>query len=313
MTWGKYGFKALALGLTSGVLAVLFSLAPSTANAVLTPLPTPPPITGAYGLEATKRQPPPQQGATIAVPGNGQNFTESLTTVRGVCPSGLLVQIVNNGVFAGAVMCNNGSYELQITLFPGANELVALVFDDLEQTGPESNHVTVTYTDSRLTAFGQGLTLTTQYGRRATPLGTELVWPLQLTGGTGPYAFSIDWGDGGKPQLQSAALPGNININHDYKKAGIYVINITVTDKNGVTAFLQVIAVVSGKVDPTLAAQGKKTTEQPQAGRPQILWVPTILLMILLLPTYWLGRRSMLLTIRRKMLEDRDAFVQKYK
>lgn len=296
--WSKI---ALSLSLASFVLVGL----PASVSAI-TQLPTPPPIPGSYGIEATKKQAPPSLGATITTPGNGANFTTPVITVSGICPTGLLVEVSNNGVMAGAVMCENGSFSLQVSLFSGTNELSAIVYDELDQSGPESNKVTVNYTDTNFTAFGELITLTSSYGRRSAPAGQNLTWPLQLTGGTGPYAFSIDWGDGSKPDLMSQSTTGVINIQHVYQKAGIYRVNILVTDKNGVSAFLQVVAVSSGQVDASTASTqpGDKTA----ASAPKIMWIPYIILLILLLPTYWLGRRSQLVTIRNKMLKEREAY-----
>ena len=208
----------------------------------------------------------------------------------------------------GAGMCENGSFSLQASIFPGTNELTAEVFDEVNQNGPDSNKVTVNYNvPSNFAAFGQSMTLTSSYGRRAAGANTQLTWPLQLTGGTGPYAFSIDWGDGTDPELKSQALAGVINIAHVYKKAGIYRINVKVTDANGVTAFLQLIAVANGKVDGT-ANQTDNSGDGPVTNQaPQILWIPTALSLILLAPTYWLGRRSQLVSIRNKMLKERDS------
>src|SRR5690606_17035382 len=103
----------------------------------------------------------------------------------------------------GAVMCENGSFSVQVSLFAGTNELKALVYDELHQAGPESAVVSVEYTDTQFTAFGQLVTLTSNFGRRSAAAGTQLVWPLQLSGGTGPYAFSVDWGDATDTQLMS--------------------------------------------------------------------------------------------------------------
>lgn len=271
----------------------------------ITPLPTPPPQPGSYGLEATKPQAPPTQGATITTPGNGGSFNTSPITVNGICPDGLLVQVYDNNVMVGSVMCTNGSFSLQVSLFAGTNELSAIVYDDLDQAGPVSNTVTVTYTDTRFTAFGQLVTLTSSYGRRSAPAGSNLEWPLQLSGGTGPYAFSIDWGDG-QTDLKSQALAGVVTISHLYKKAGIYTVNIKVTDANGVSAFLQVIAVASGKVDGTAASTTGTNTEPTT--KTIIIWIPAVIALVLLFPTYWLGRRSQLVSLRNKMLKERDDY-----
>jgi len=283
------------------LLALFVFVQPATA---LNQIPTPDPIPGSYGLAATKTQEAPTTAATITTPGNGASFSSSPITVSGVCTSDLLVQVYNNGVMVGSVMCTNNSFSLQVSLFAGTNEFTAIMYDDLEQPGPTSNIVSVTYTDSRLTAFGQLITLTSSYGRRSAPAGSELTWPLQLTGGTGPYAFSLDWGDGSSAELKSQSLAGLVTIAHTYKRAGIYQVNIKVTDVNGVSAFLQVIAVSSGKVD---AAAGSTDGNGTPTTKVEILWIPAAVALVLLLPAYWLGRRSEVVSLHNKMLKERDS------
>lgn len=297
----------LPISLGMYLLALMVNAQPAQA---ITALPTPAPKPGSYGIEATKKQPPPTQGATITTPGNGASFTTSPTTVNGICPNGLLVQVYNNGVMVGSVMCANGSFSVQVSLFSGTNELSALVYDELEQPGPPSNTVTVTYSDTRFTAFGALVTLTSSYGRRSAPAGQALTWPLQLSGGSGPYAFSIDWGDGSKPELKSQALAGIVNISHVYKKAGIYKINITVTDANGVSAFLQLVAVASGQVDGTGTAAPADQSGQVLT-KTEIMWLPTAVSLAMLIPAFWLGRKSQLVSLRNKMLKERDSLKEK--
>ena len=277
------------------------------ASAAITPIPNPDPKPGSYGLEATKKKAPPTTGASITTPGNGASFSTSPITVSGICPDDLLVQVYNNGVMVGSTMCKGGSFSVQVSLFAGTNELTALVYDEVDQAGPISNTVTVNYTDTSFTAFGALITLTSSYGRRSAAAGSELSWPLQLSGGTGPYAFSIDWGDGSAAELKSQALAGLVTISHVYKKAGIYQVNIKVTDVNGVSAFLQVIAVSNGKVEAATAATSKDAT----ATITRVVWIPALIALLLLIPTYWLGRRSQLVTLQHKMLKERDSFDKK--
>lgn len=288
------GVPLLALGMTA-----------STVSAQLNPIPEPDPQPGSYGIGATKTQEAPTAAATITTPGNGASFTTSPITVSGICTADLLVQIYNNGVMVGAVPCENGSFSLQVSLFAGVNELSAIMYDSLEQPGPTSNIVTVNYTNTQFSAFGDLVTLTSAYGRRSAPAGTQLSWPLQLSGGSGPYAFSIDWGDGTPSELMSQALAGVINIQHTYKQAGIYRLNVRVVDANGVTAFLQLIAVSSGQVDAAASTDDAGTAAS--TGKNTVLWVPAAVALFLLFPTYWLGRRSQIVSIRNKMLKDRDA------
>lgn len=292
--------KALFAGL---ILAIVVPMSVSG----LTPLPAPEPQPGAYGLEATKPKPPPTVGARISTPGNGSSFSSSPITVRGICPEDLLVQVYNNDVLVGSVMCDNGSFSLDVSLFVGVNELSAIVYDELGQAGPRSNVVRVNFNNTNFSAFGELITLTSSYGRRSAAVSSPLTWPLQLSGGTGPYAFSIDWGDGTDADLMSQSSPGVVNISHVYKRAGIYRINIRVTDTNDVSAFLQVVAVSNGQVDSSEATD----EEDGSSSRIIILWLPAAIALSLLIPAYWLGRRSQLVSIRNKMLKERDSYQQK--
>ena len=282
------------------LLALFVWVQPSSAQ--INPIPTPDPKPGSFGIEATKIQDPPTQGASITIPANGATFTTSPLRVSGICPSDLLVQIFNNGVMVGAVVCQGGSFSLEVSLFAGINELSAKVYDALDQTGPDSNIVSVTYTDTQFAAFGTLITLTSSYGRRSAPIGSQLTWPLQLSGGVGPYAFSIDWGDGSGTELKSQSLAGLVNISRVYAKAGLYQVSVKATDSNGVSAFLQVVAVGSGKVEAPQEA------EETVEGRTVVLWVPAAVALALLLPTYWLGRRSQIVSLRNKMLKERESY-----
>lgn len=301
MTIKRIGLVQWTISVILGSLLLATVFVTSSASAI-TPIPPPDPKPGSFGVEAVKTKEAPTVGAVISVPGSGASFSSSPITVSGTCPTGLLVQVSNNGVMVGSVMCDNGSFSLQVGLFAGTNELTALVYDEIDQIGPGSNIVTVEYTDTRFSAFGQLVTLTSSYGRRSAPTGAQLTWPMQLSGGTGPYAFSIDWGDGTSAELKSQSLAGLVSLAHNYKKAGIYYVNVRVTDSNGVPAFLQVVAVSSGKVE------AEPTKEEVAARRVVILWIPAAIALILLIPAFWLGRRSQVISIRKKMIKERDRY-----
>lgn len=284
----------------AGLTLLLSQLTAATAGAI-TPITTPEPKSGQYGLEATKTQPPPTTPATISVPGSGSNFTTSPITVSGICTGDLLVQVYDNGVMVGSADCKAGSFSSKITLFNGTNEITAIVYDSLDQAGPVSNSVTVNFNNSSLTAFGALITLTSTYGRRSAQPGSTLTWPLQLSGGAGPYAFSIDWGDGSKPQLKSQASSGNVEISHVYNKAGIYHVAVTVTDANGASAFIQLVAIATGNVSSGSSAGGSTKTSQVAT---KVLWMPALIACLMLLPAFWLGRRSQVVSLRKKMEKE---------
>ena len=125
---------------------------------------------------------------------------------------------------------------------------------------------------------------------------------MQLSGGAGPYAFSLDWGDGTATELKSQPLAGLVDIAHTYKKAGIYQVNVKVTDVNGVSAFLQVIGLGNGKVEAAPAETAPTTTVT------KVLWIPAAIAVGLLFPAFWMGRRSQLVSLRNKMEKERASF-----
>lgn len=301
----SYSNRSLA-GLLVVVVSAIILLVPVSVAAISPPnqIPDPQPIPGSYGLAATKTQPAPTSSATITTPGNGSSFSNSPITVGGICTNGLIVEIFDNGVFVGSVTCSGHSFSLKVSLFTGKNVLQAIQYDELGQASPKSNQVTVNYHNANFAAFGQLITLTSDYGRRAANPGDTLSWPLKLSGGTGPYAFSIDWGDNQSAALKSVASAGNVTIDHVYDRAGIYVVTIRVTDTNGVSAFLQVVAVANGK--PVAGAGHNQNGGTKVIVR--VLWIPALILLLLLIPAFWLGRRSELVSLHRKLEKDMNEY-----
>lgn len=279
----------------------------STASASITPIPDPAPSADSYGIEAEKPQPPPTTTATISTPNNGASYTTSPVTITGICTTGLLVQVYDNGVLAGAANCTTGSFSLQITLYTGQNSIDTIQYDDLSQASPTGNSITINYNNASFTAFGTLVTLTSNYGRREADPGDTLTWPLLLSGGNGPYAFSVNWGDGSSPQLFSQTQTGTVNISHAYNQSGIYNVTVRVADVNGVSAYLQLVAVANGKPSGTGAGSGTSSSSKnsTSASEPaKVMWAPAAVCIVLLIPTYWLGRRSELVSLHRKLEKD---------
>lgn len=258
---------------------------------------------GATGISGTVPAPPPTQAATIDVPRSGQSFSSLPITVSGLCPADTLVEIYKNNVFAGADQCTNGSYSLQIDLFDGRNDLVARVFDNLNQAGPDSNTVTVTFS-SAVPVGGPRITLTTQFAKRGADPGSILTWPITLSGGTGPYAISVDWGDKSTPDLISQAAPGNITLQHTYSNAGVYKVTIKATDAGGNAAFLQLIGIANGPIKQAGGAAGSSTfTVQTKI----VLW-PLIVLFVLMVAAYWIGKRHQIEAIQNRLRKGQPPF-----
>src|SRR5436190_1995170 len=199
------------------------------------------PQSGSVGVQGELKGPPPSTPPSIGLPGNGQSFGTVPITVSGLCKAGLMVKIFDNGVFVGAVQCTNGSFSIKITLFGGKNDLVAKQYDSLDQASPPSNTVTVHFNDVQLVKFGTHVFLTSDYARRGTNPGQDLTWPIITSGGEGPFAVSIDWGDGSTATLKSITAPGTFVVDHKYASAGTYNMLVRATDKNGTQAFLQLV------------------------------------------------------------------------
>lgn len=280
---------------------------PNPNDRPLIPLIAPEDQVNSIGLAGKITAAAPTQAATISTPTNGQNFSNDPTiTVAGFCQDGLLVKVFNNDIFVGSVMCNNGTYTLQVNLFTGENQLSAIVYDDLEQAGPTSNIVTVTFNNANFAAFGTLVTLTSSYGRRGADPGKALTWPLSISGGTGPYAISIDWGDGQPVQLVSQPIAGNFNIEHKYKSAGSYKVVVKAVDANGVPAFIQLVAVANGQVTAKPSTDDAAATKTVTVVR--LLWWPAVVFFVLCIITFWLGRRYELVALRKRIEREAREF-----
>lgn len=286
---------ALVFGLALAV-SVLLS---ATAHAQTS---TPPenPQSGSMGLEGIISSPPPSRAATITNPTTGRSFSALPVTVNGLCPEGTLVKLFSNNIFVGSTECKNAVFTLQIDLFNGQNDLIARVYDNLDQAGPDSNTVTVTFTDPQVTAFGSRVMLTSNFARMGANPGQTLNWPIILTGGSGPYALSVDWGDGKPLLLRSIAFAGNLNIDHVYDRPGVYRVIVKATDANGSTAYLQLVGVANGS--STSGGTAGNTKEKViTITKTQILLWPSIVAIPLILLTFWIGRRYELVSLRKRI------------
>jgi hypothetical protein len=259
---------------------------------------------GSIGLEGKISTAAPSTPATITTPSNGATFTSLPIKVNGLCTSGLLVKLFSNNVFVGSTVCVNGSYSIQVDLFNGLNDLVARIFDNLDQPGPDSNLVSVIFNDTQVIQFGTHVLLTSNNAERGAPPGTEIVWPIILTGGNGPYAMSVDWGDGGPTDLFTQANVGTVTIKHTYTSAGIYRVIVKATDKNGGEAFLQVVAVASGSSQSNTKASSGSGSNNITT-KVEFIWWPAVAMIPLIFAAFFVGRREELFALRRQLEKTR--------
>ncbi|HJP96437.1 MAG TPA: PKD domain-containing protein [Candidatus Saccharimonadales bacterium] len=290
----KQAMQKLGRITSSLVAALALCLLPGSAQALTNPQDNATGLTGAVASAAPSTPP------TITTPTNGQTFTNVPITVSGLCKTGLLVKVFDNNVFMGSAICQNGSYSIQIDLFSGENDLVVRQYDALDQASPDSNVVRVTFNDNQFNPSGTALLiLTSDYARRGANPGETLTWPISLSGGNGPYAISIDWGDNKATTLMSLELPGTFNIQHVYDTAGEYSVIIKATDKNGLTAYLQVVAVANGAI--TSSSNSAASNNGSTTIITKVLWLPSLIMLPLLLVSFWLGRKHALLVLRKHL------------
>lgn len=265
---------------------------------------------GSVGIEGKISSPAPTTPATISIPRSGQVFTSLPVTVSGICSGDLLVKLFKNNVFAGSAQCKNGSYSLIIDLFDGQNDLVARVYDALDQAGPDSNTVTVTYATST-PGFKSRVSLTTTIAKKGANPGQTLTWPITVSDGDGPYAISVDWGDGKTPDLISRPFPGTFDIKHVYDNPGVYNIIIKATDKNGGVAYLQLVGIANGALgQDNGTGNGNNSGNSDSSGqaKTKILWQPAALIIPFIITTFWLGMKHQLHTIKKKIEEGQRPF-----
>lgn len=266
--------------------------------------------TGSVGIQGTVSAPPPALAPIISIPGSGANFSTLPVTVSGICDSDLLVKVFKNGVFAGAAQCQGGSFSMSMDLFSGRNDLVAKQYDLLDQESPPSATVSVTYSDQVDTTAAERVTLTSNFAKRGSNPGEKLLWPVAVSGGTGPYAVTVEWGDG-ENSIYSIVAPGEFTIDHTYKNPGSYTVVIKAVDTLGKTAYLQVVAIGNGPLSQEgFGGAGSGSSSSTTTGTPttRILWQPAAIMIPFILSTFWLGKRYAVYRIRKKIEQGERPF-----
>ena len=216
-----------------------------------------------FNVQAKVKGIPPASPAVITSPTEGAIFQEVPIDVAGTCPLDSYINLYRNNFFSGTVLCDaGGNFHLQSDLFIGANQLQARVFNKTDDEGPISGIVTVNYqppNPPQPVPSGNGksphvvvpdqLSLSTNFVYKGYYAGQEAVWKFNLSGGVGPYAINIDWGDGSKPSLLSRKAVGEFTASHTYTHqpsyGNAYTIRVQASDSDEQTAFLQLVAIVN--------------------------------------------------------------------
>lgn len=245
------------------IISSSFFFLPSTAHAITK--------TGDINVGGILAGPPPDTAPVIEEPSNNSTFRNKTITVKGSCVADLVVRVYKNNIFAGSTLCQStGTFELSIDLFVGKNVLMARQFDFLDRPSPESNHVAVFYTPPNPPPLPSSpqpepgdnspsrpsktppniaqfqLIIEYDYTLQAIYTNQPFYLPVVFSGGTAPYALSVDWGDGSQTVLSRESTK-KLLLKHVYKEPGYYTASITVSDKKNERAHIQFVLLVSGE------------------------------------------------------------------
>jgi hypothetical protein len=231
--------------------------------------------------------PPPSVGAVITSPADKVKVKQSILQVAGTCPSGTLVAIYNNGLSVSSTICSSEDlFQTNVQLTQGLNTLQAQNYDALNQPGPTTDQIVVEFAPDvvpppAVVNTPADITLdpsipdslaplphlnpcyapvdpgaTTQLGlvapciTRNVFIGQKLELPISILGGSGPYALSVNWGDG-DTQLYSFASSGHQTLSHTYLIPKVKGISLHLADSSG--QIYQIQSVIDVNDDGTAA------------------------------------------------------------
>jgi hypothetical protein len=217
---------------------------------------------------AIVQAPPPTEGATITAPVDGFSILNiNPSVVSGTCAPDTFVVVYNDGTLSSSTIClAAGTFELSVQLHQGTNVLTARNFDAINQPGPDTSAVTVTFKDTSVPVVTQptppvipespliipGITagpsecadyqptatllpggephVAVVCVPRAIAVAEDHTIGVLVWGGQPPYALNFKWGSG-DTTLVSMEKPGYKAVTVHYASSGIYNINIQLTDR----------------------------------------------------------------------------------
>ena len=241
-------------------------------------------------ISAIVKAPGPTVGATITAPVNGFNIVNlNPSQVEGNCAAGLFVVVYDDGALVGSTICTSaGSFNLNVQLHDGTNVLTARNFDALNQPGPDTASVAVTFTAEAAVqnvpkpdlpetpVIIPGVTPGISDCSNYVPTGALLTGGdphvavvcvpqtvqvnqdnnigVLVWGGSPPYALNFKWGSGDET-LVSLNAPGYKIVNVHYASSGTYNINVQVTDHGSSTGSGQSAVQVTNPAQPQTLTQ----------------------------------------------------------
>ena len=269
-------------------------------------------------VNAIVKDKPITDPAVITSPTEGTHFKAVPITVNGTCPDhGAYVEIFRNGVMSGSTICDTSAkFEIQIDLFSGANKLEAHVFNVTDDEGPVSAPVNVVYDvppapqpslQTPNPSKGSPLLLKTAFVYKGYYTNQVVEWPLEISGGTAPYALNVDWGDGSN-SIISRPQAGQFNIDHTYSREGDHIgsftIKVQASDADGNYTYLQFFVIVNVRNQAGATGTTNIFSKGPPTlgGLHQWVWAvwPVYSAIVLMALSYKLGQREEFLLLKKR-------------
>ena len=249
---------------------------------------------------------PLSSAAVITSPLNNATFDTNVITVEGICPDQSYIKLYDNGSFSGVAWCGkDNTFSISTSIVLGANVLSVQDYNEVNKPGPLSSTINVNYAPKTVlpTTPTNTLQIVSSYTYQANKPGITITFPISVKGGNPPYLLKISWGDN-THSTKTTKNNLSFDIEHTYYNTGYYVIGVSATDKSGLNASLQLIALVKnkGKFGNYLPGLTTGSGSLGQAGSSlysifdnlpiwlKVAW-PTLLIIIIMLTSYILGER----------------------
>ena len=246
--------------------------------------------------------------AVITSPTDGFSFNTSNILVEGYCPDGSYINIYDNGGFSGTSMCTTGgTFQLELSLFLGTNDLVARAYNITNQPGPTSSGVTVTYTiavsptaPTTPPTTVLPLLLVSNFVYQTFVVNNTFSWRVQIQGGIPPITLTISWGDSKHTEVITNAS-GLLTIKHTFSQQGYYPVIIKATDANGNVHILQLAALIRNPNAANIYSTNYLLPAPSVGGLTKFfestktwLWIawPSLAIIALMITSFWLGERQ---------------------
>lgn len=220
-------------------------------------------------LEVTVKVPAilPTIPAVISGPPHGTQFDHNTVTLRGTCqimnPAAIIV-INRDSSNIGSTTCSmSGEFNIEISLLPGPNILLARTFNITNDAGPTSTPITLFYNvpttpgeplpseeepaageeipleagGSRVepapsTNPGEALRIESQNAFLVFGPQKPAEWNGRVMGGRPGYNITADWGDG-ESDTKEVITGSSLTLSHMYDKMATHYVTITATDSDG--------------------------------------------------------------------------------